>query len=707
MTLATSMRVSPLVDLPSELIESIIISATALGFPTAASVVGQTCRAMRGLVYEGVDQHLWRELFLAMFDDPRIVINADRAEQQRFFRLAGDEYVRKALDEARQELERTFDWGGEFRTRVWADKHVRAITRKPWTSGWTDPKATADAFETVMRTVATARPSLPVIVATVANTPPRGSEHEAHARGMPLSLLLALSYGMFPHKPNFYSVSRSTTQIDPSQAHRYAPSKNILWFDELVSNGLPPHLIKKLSGTSLYGGLQGVWDDREQSREMRAFCKLICCTGFIPIPQKGPNAESVSPVVGPIVSPDDMIEITAEHPICRVDDGPETSGVNGSYMSTSYHAQAVDAMDTTEAVDQMLPMDERYQRTRARRMARMRVYNLRYLNPDRHWGPFLLPPASDTKMNEPTAENFLQPILALFADHDAGHPNHHHEHDEDVDEDEDEDDDSEDEGGEESDHEGDDAPFEMLPLNLASPDAPLPTPAELFTDWAYLAAVRIVVEANLQDLPNPEELEGLLALDGLRRESAIQGITREDGTDPTSIEEATRLGRESALHRRDYECGWDWAGAAGSWRRCVCWLDYRDLIMQNFEKPDRAFTGPSLQEAKRIVPMNLRIEGFSPCPIPGYLHRPTIHLVGESAGSGTVRKMKGTVGIIADGSIRWHMQSLIDDHGTAEWVTEGVQLGEATSCMGVLGMWTGAQHDRMDPIGPFWMWKVG
>lgn len=60
-------------------------------------------------------------------------------------------------------------------------------------------------------------------------------------------------------------------------------------------------------------------------------------------------------------------------------------------------------------------------------------------------------------------------------------------------------------------------------------------------------------------------------------------------------------------------------------------------------------------------------------------------------------------------------------------MTEGVQLGEARSAMGVLGMWTGAQHDRMDPIGacfiislpvddvldpatvtgPFWMWKVG
>ena len=41
----------------------------------------------------------------------------------------------------------------------------------------------------------------------------------------------------------------------------------------------------------------------------------------------------------------------------------------------------------------------------------------------------------------------------------------------------------------------------------------------------------------------------------------------------------------------------------------------------------------------------------------------------------------------------------MDDSGPAEWVTEGIQIGEATSGMGVLGMWTGAQHERMDPLG--------
>jgi len=36
-----------------------------------------------------------------------------------------------------------------------------------------------------------------------------------------------------------------------------------------------------------------------------------------------------------------------------------------------------------------------------------------------------------------------------------------------------------------------------------------------------------------------------------------------------------------------------------------------------------------------------------------------------------------------------------------------VQLGGRGSAMGVIGMWTGAEHEPSDPLGPFWAWKVG
>jgi hypothetical protein len=39
------------------------------------------------------------------------------------------------------------------------------------------------------------------------------------------------------------------------------------------------------------------------------------------------------------------------------------------------------------------------------------------------------------------------------------------------------------------------------------------------------------------------------------------------------------------------------------------------------------------------------------------------------------------------------------DSEDAEWVTEGVQIGSIGSAIGVLGMWTGAEHVRTDPLG--------
>lgn len=58
--------------------------------------------------------------------------------------------------------------------------------------------------------------------------------------------------------------------------------------------------------------------------------------------------------------------------------------------------------------------------------------------------------------------------------------------------------------------------------------------------------------------------------------------------------------------------------------------------------------------------MRLRIDSYSPSPIPGNTHRPNINVIGETAGpagSGSVRKIRGTIGVIADGNIRWSLVS--------------------------------------------------
>jgi len=39
------------------------------------------------------------------------------------------------------------------------------------------------------------------------------------------------------------------------------------------------------------------------------------------------------------------------------------------------------------------------------------------------------------------------------------------------------------------------------------------------------------------------------------------------------------------------------------------------------------------------------------------------------------------------------------EDGDGEWASEGVQLGGRGSAIGVIGMWTGAEHEPSDPLG--------
>lgn len=63
--------VSHILLLPSEVAEAIVLWTAIEGFPTAIASLAQTCRSFRDLIYNPSDTHLWREVFLTTFDDPR------------------------------------------------------------------------------------------------------------------------------------------------------------------------------------------------------------------------------------------------------------------------------------------------------------------------------------------------------------------------------------------------------------------------------------------------------------------------------------------------------------------------------------------------------------------------------------------------------------------------------------------------------------
>ncbi|EPQ53358.1 hypothetical protein GLOTRDRAFT_131627 [Gloeophyllum trabeum ATCC 11539] len=262
--------------------------------------------------------------------------------------------------------------------------------------------------------------------------------------------------------------------------------------------------------------------------------------------------------------------------------------------------------DSDGEEDMDLAGDADGERKRARRVARVRVYDFGY----RRWGPFLLV----------------------------------------------------DEGEQGGDADADQAP----PARMLRPH------------WACLAAVRVVIEANLTDYGMQAELGRFRDLAGL------SGCGAGAGRDDSDVREE----------------GWDWAGVEGAWRRCMCWMDYRKVAQNNVRSPARRYRYHSHpMEAARVAPLQLRVAHYTANPeFPGW---PDIYVEGEDEMMGGVCGVVGMIGRNwAEAEVRW---SLRGQDGVA---VEGVQTGGIGSAMGVLGLWTKGDRVQSGPIGPSWMWKL-
>ena len=105
------------------------------------------------------------------------------------------------------------------------------------------------------------------------------------------------------------------------------------------------------------------------------------------------------------------------------------------------------------------------------------------------------------------------------------------------------------------------------------PPAPLPTPSELYADWTYLAAVRVVVEANLREAVRSDALSGLMWLDGLRRGSAPKACdpafnksTIGSSFVASAPSPSSDAKGKAKAKTQDGVDGWDWAGIEGDWK---------------------------------------------------------------------------------------------------------------------------------------------
>ena len=86
------MSVGPyLLAIPVEIIEYILTLLAADGEPYAIAALATTCRLLYKMVYESTDSHLWREIFLTTFDDPR---PARRIAYGRVYTMPSDQINR-------------------------------------------------------------------------------------------------------------------------------------------------------------------------------------------------------------------------------------------------------------------------------------------------------------------------------------------------------------------------------------------------------------------------------------------------------------------------------------------------------------------------------------------------------------------------------------------------------------------------------------
>ncbi|KDQ07342.1 hypothetical protein BOTBODRAFT_38876 [Botryobasidium botryosum FD-172 SS1] len=195
---------------------------------------------------------------------------------------------------------------------------------------------------------------------------------------------------------------------------------------------------------------------------------------------------------------------------------------------------------------------------------------------------------------------------------------------------------------------------------------------------------------------------------------------------PTGLE-CTRPYSAPESHAR--EPG-DWAGVEGTWRRIICFMDYRDLFAYNFRNPaGRSEDGAHLNtnifesdffgEAFRVLEMELYITSIGdppPSPSPSLTYsdeeedvysdpnRPTIYFEGKSdGGTPNESRIRGSVTAMPCGGIQWKLVSSYA--GQERWCSSGAQVGGAGSAVGVVGAWSSVDHAPMDPSGPFWLWK--
>jgi hypothetical protein len=358
--------------LPPELIEEIIIICTLLGDVRAPSALAQTCRAFRTLIYHQVHKHLWREMFLILFDDPRPAHEVrahGRAPQQ--LRLNP---TTKGKGKSKNHLaSHDFPWEDEYKMRIWTESFILRRTRPPL-SGTSSPRDARPDLPSTDAELYTILESLLRVILTAAPLPYHALANMA-SRCPPRSP---------PHPHPIFSPVLIVAHTHPTLGHG---SRNISWLARVLAHGLPRALMAPLTVFDENGEVDVQkkpvpWDG--------LLAKLVAQVGLMtPYTEIGHDDDhnddkQVAPEFWDLDRnqevTDDLSDVDSDfEPQPESDDDPGESDEEPESESDVdsddvFHATVISATTSQDGV---------------RRLARLRVYNMAYLHPSRAFGPFL------------------------------------------------------------------------------------------------------------------------------------------------------------------------------------------------------------------------------------------------------------------------------------------------------------------------------
>ena len=511
--------------LPLEIIEEILIFATAMGSPTAVSAFAQTCRHFYNSVYQPRHNHLWRQMFLTVFDDSRpameivkygrAAISVSTVSSAESSRVAGKQ--KEMRDPPSSD---DFPWEGHYKRRVWAGNFIARYASDDSTHPSSDDLCSA--LECLLDVVQT---STPMPSSSFDNLPPPTHTH-----------------------PLFPPLSVAST----SRPKLFPKSRNITWLSSVLSAGFPLALTSRLSLFTDDGGFRLPAEPRAEDQ---LFYRLLSYTGLLQ-PISGCSTCVPNTLLSAALEvPQNAAEAETGDESDDSSYSPESDARSQSESHSDSEGASSDEDESSasaaELEEEALAEENEFRggSDGARRLARIRVYDMRYLQSDRLYGPFIVAPPRPSSSAGSSGRSSHGSPTTHSARRDLASAGTSAEIDDALDEDD----------AIDSDYVDSDA--ESVGSGSGSVSGagqPRIARSRILFDWTWLSAARQIVEGNLRDLllgRHQNVLRALLNLEGLRPCSA------------PGFRDGMRGGADGMQAAKEGE-GWDWAGVEGQWR-CV------------------------------------------------------------------------------------------------------------------------------------------